>query len=137
MKTVMYTFDEIFDNRGVLVAIEQIKNIPFDIRRIYYMYNVDKNISRGFHAHKTLEQVLICINGRCKILLDNGREKETLVLDKKNLGLHIGPGIWREMFQFSKDAILLVLASDYYDENDYIRNYEEFLKFVCKQGEKI
>lgn len=130
MKKLIYSFNEICDYRGALVVIQQIKDIPFEIKRIYYMYNTKKDVIRGCHAHKNLEQVLICINGSCKILLDNGIEKETVVLDKKNLGLYIRSNTWREMFQFSKDAVLLVLASDYYDEKDYIRNYDEFLKFI-------
>lgn len=130
MKKLTYIFDEICDYRGILVAIQQIKDIPFEIKRIYYMYGTKENVIRGCHAHKTLQQVLICINGSCKILLDNGAERETVILDKKNLGIYIGANIWREMFEFSKDAILLVLASDYYDEKDYIRNYDEFLKSI-------
>jgi len=130
MKTLIYSFNEICDYRGALVAVQQIKDIPFEIRRIYYMYNTKKGVIRGCHAHKNLEQVLICISGSCKILLDNGIEKEIVILDKKNLGLYIGSNIWREMFQFSEDAVLLVIASDYYDEKDYIRNYDEFLKFI-------
>lgn len=130
MKVIRHTFHEICDKRGVLVAIQQIKDIPFEIKRIYYMYEMEKDVTRGYHAHRTLQQVLICINGSCKILLDNGTEKEIVVLDKKNLGLYVGPYMWREMFDFSEDAVLLVLASDYYDEKDYIRNYDEFLQSI-------
>lgn len=130
VKKLIYSFNEICDYRGVLVAIQQIKDIPFEIKRIYYMYNTKKDVIRGCHAHKNLRQVLICISGSCKILLDDGIEKEIVALDKKNLGLYIGANIWREMFEFSEDAVLLVLASEYYDDTDYIRNYNEFLKYI-------
>jgi len=85
-------------------------------------------VSRGHHAHKSLEQILICIHGSCKILLDNGEEKKIVSLEKPYEGLYIKNNIWREMYDFSPDAVLMVLASDYYKEEDYIRNYEEFLK---------
>lgn len=130
MEKLMYSFNEISDYRGSLVAIQQIKDIPFKIKRIYYMYDVKKGTIRGGHAHKTLQQLLICVNGSCKILLDKGNEKKTIILDKKNLGVYIGPNTWREMFDFSEGSVLLVLASDYYKEEDYIRNYEDFLKFI-------
>ena len=93
MKKLTYIFDEICDYRGILVAIQQIKDIPFEIKRIYYMYETKENVIRGCHAHRTLQQVLICINGSCKILLDNGAERETVILDKKNLGIYIGANI--------------------------------------------
>ena len=130
MKKSTYFFNEISDNRGKLVAIEQIKDIPFQIKRIYYIYGTKKDTIRGCHAHKSLEQMLICINGSCKILLDNGINKEVIVLNKKNMGLYSGPNTWREMFDFSNDSVLLVLASDYYSEEDYIRNYKDFLRFI-------
>ena len=91
---------------------------------------------RGFHAHKSLEQILICIHGTCKILLDSGTEKKIVSLEKPYEGLYIASDMWREMFDFSPDAVLLVLASDYYEEEDYIRNYEEFLAFVKEKEAK-
>ena len=97
------------------------------------MYDTGKGVRRGFHAHKSLEQILICIHGSCKILLDNGREKKTVFLEKPYEGLYIANNIWREMFDFSSDAVLLVLASDFQNEEDYIRDYDEFLAFI--QGE--
>ena len=99
---------------------------------MYYVYDTGKNVKRGFHAHKNLQQVLVCVHGSCKILLDNGEERETVVLDKPYEGLYIANNVWREMFDFSEGAVLLVLASRHYDESDYIRNYEEFLKFIDK-----
>ena len=115
---------------GTLSFFESERHIPFDIRRVYYIYDVQGNSRRGFHAHRDLEQVLLCIHGSCKILLDNGTEKEVIVLDKPNEGLRIENPIWREMYDFSPGAVLLVMASQYYDEADYIRNYDEFLAFV-------
>ena len=87
---------------------------------------------RGYHAHKSLEQILICIHGSCKILLDNGTEKKVVPLEKPYEGLYVSNNMWREMYDFSPDAVLLVLASDFYDESDYIRNYDEFLKLIEK-----
>lgn len=129
MEITKYTFPIHGDDRGQLVAIEEMKNIPFKIKRVYYMYDTGMSVSRGHHAHKCLEQILICVHGSCKILLDDGNDKETVVLDKPYEGLYIANDIWREMFDFSEDAVLLVLASQYYDENDYIRDYEKFLEY--------
>ena len=97
------------------------------------MYDTGEGVSRGHHAHKSLEQILICIHGSCKILLDNGEEKKIVSLEKPYEGLYIKNNIWREMYDFSPDAVLMVLASDYYKEEDYIRNYEEFLKSIEKK----
>lgn len=119
------------DERGGLVSIESQKNIPFEIKRIYYIFDTQDK-PRGFHAHKNLSQVLICIKGQCKIKLDNGREKKTVLLDNPKQGLLIENLIWREMHDFSDDCVLLVLASNYYDESDYIRDYDDFLKEVNK-----
>jgi len=123
-----YTFQQHGDERGQLVALEEMKDIPFAIKRVYYMYDTKPGVRRGFHAHKSLEQILICVNGSCKILLDDGKEKEIVLLDKQYEGLYIPNYMWREMYDFSPDAILLVLASDFYYEEDYIRNYEDFVK---------
>lgn len=115
---------------GTLSFFEAERHIPFDIRRVYYIYDVQGNSRRGFHAHRALEQVLLCIHGSCKILLDNGKEKETVLLDKPNEGLIVENPIWREMYDFSPGAVLLVMASQYYDEADYIRDYDEFLAYL-------
>ena len=118
------------DERGTLVALEQAKNIPFEIKRVYYMFGTQGNVRRGYHAHKKIRQVAIPLNGSCRFHLDNGREKIDVVLDDPALGLLIEPGVWHEMYDYSKNCILLVLASDIYDENDYIRNYEDFMRSV-------
>ena len=104
------------------------------VRRVYYMYDTGIGVRRGFHAHRSLKQILICVHGSCKILLDNGTEKQDVVLDTPYEGLYLSNDIWREMYDFSPDAVLLVLASELYDENDYIRDYDAFLKYVKKKG---
>lgn len=123
------------DDRGQLVAVEAMKDIPFEVKRVYYLYDTVQGVRRGFHAHKNLEQVLVCVHGSCKVLLDNGSETSDVVLDKPYEGLYIANNIWREMYDFSPDAVLLVLASQLYDESDYIRDYDEFLAFISSRGE--
>ena len=130
MQVIKYMFQPHGDERGQLVALEEFKDIPFKIKRVYYMYDTREGVRRGFHAHKELEQILICIHGSCKVLLDNGVEKKVVPLEKPYEGLYISNDMWREMYDFSPDAVLLVLASQLYDEADYIRDYDEFLKFV-------
>ncbi len=124
------TFQIHGDDRGQLVALEENKEIPFDIKRVYYMYDTGEGVRRGFHAHKCLEQILICVHGSCKILLDNGIEKKIVTLDKPYEGLYVSNDMWREMYDFSPDAVLMVLASELYDEADYIRDYDAFLEYV-------
>lgn len=123
-------FAPLGDERGSLVAVEGAKTIPFDIKRIYYIFGTQSNITRGLHAHLTLKQVMFCITGSCKILLDDGDKRESVLLDSPTRGLLVEGLVWREMNQFSSDCVLLVLANDYFDENDYIRDYNEFKKLV-------
>lgn len=125
-------FKTLGDDRGSLIALESYKNIPFDIKRVYYIFDTKQGVAREFHAHKALTQVLICVKGSCRILLDDGKQKEWATLNQPNQGLMIESFIWHEMHDFSKDCVLMVLASDYYDESDYIRDYDEFLKEVNK-----
>ena len=127
MQVIKYVFQPHGDERGQLVALEEGKDIPFQIKRVYYMYDTAKGVTRGHHAHKKLEQILICIHGNCKIRLDNGYEKKVVPLEKPYEGLYVANSMWHEMYDFSDDAVLMVLASDVYDESDYIRNYDEFL----------
>ena len=136
MQVIKYAFQQHGDNRGMLVALEEYKDIPFEIKRVYYMYDTKADVHRGFHAHKNLEQILICIHGTCKIRLDNGKEKKIVSLEKPYEGLYVANDMWREMYDLSEDAVLLVLASEPYREEDYIRNYDEFLKQAAKRGEK-
>lgn len=124
------------DERGQLVALEEYKDIPFEIKRVYYMYDTASGVHRGFHAHRSLEQILVCIHGSCKVLLDNGKEKKIVPLEKPYEGLYISNNMWREMYDFSPDAVLLVFASQLYDEMDYIRNYDQFLEFIELEKEK-
>lgn len=135
MQIVKYQFQQHGDERGQLVSLEEYKDIPFQIKRVYYMYNTGQGITRGYHAHKSLKQILICIHGSCKILLDNGSEKKRVFLEKPYEGLYVPNNMWREMYDFSNDAVLMCLASDLYKEEDYIRNYEEFLEFINKKVE--
>lgn len=124
------SFQQHGDERGMLVALEENKEIPFQIKRVYYMYNTGENVRRGYHAHKKLEQILICVHGTCMIHLDNGREVEEVCLDKPYEGLYIANNVWREMYNFSEDAVLLVLASELYDESDYLRDYQKFIEYI-------
>lgn len=130
MEITKFQFPTHTNDTGSLSFLEAERHIPFDIRRVYYIYDVQGDSRRGFHAHRDLQQVLICIHGSCKILMDDGKEKQIVQLDKPNEGLLIENTIWREMYDFSPGAVLLVMASQYYDEADYIRNYDEFLAFV-------
>lgn len=121
-------FQTLGDDRGSLVAVEvgMDKAVPFDIKRVYYIYHTEQGVSRGYHAHKSLKQVAICVAGRCRMVLDDGITREEVWLDSPTKGLVIEDMIWREMHDFSDDCVLLVLASEHYDESDYIREYEDF-----------
>ena len=135
MQVIKYMFQPLGDERGQLVALEEYKDIPFEIKRVYYMYDTGEGVRRGYHAHKSLEQILICIHGKCKILLDNGKEKKVVPLEKPYEGLYVPNNMWREMFEFSPDAVLMCLASDFYKEEDYIRDYDTFIKTVANMDE--
>lgn len=130
MEVIKYVFQQHGDDRGMLVALEDGKEIPFAVKRVYYMYDTLPGVRRGFHAHKCLEQILVCVHGSCKIHLDNGSETAEVTLSSPYEGLYIPNDMWREMYDFSPDAVLMVLASVIYDESDYIRSYDEFLKYV-------
>ncbi len=130
MGNCLIDFSVIKDERGSLIALEELKNIPFNIKRVYYMYDLDRQFPRGFHAHKNLKQILLCINGSCLIKIDDGNGKKEFRLNQQNQGLLIDNMVWREMHDFSDDCVLMILASEYYDENDYIRDYHTFLKKV-------
>ena len=114
------------DHRGSLVVAEANKSIPFNIQRLYYIFGAQPDVPRGFHAHRQLQQIAFCLQGSCKMLMDSVKEKQEVVLCKPNQGLKIPPMVWHEMHDFSEDCILLVLASEQYDESDYIRTYTEF-----------
>lgn len=121
------------DERGSLVALESNISVPFEIKRVYYIFGTKVGISRGFHAHKKLKQLAICVSGSCKLLLDNGERKKSIVLDNPSEGILIGNMIWREMHDFSDDCVLILLANEYYHEQDYIRDYEKFKEMINKK----
>jgi dTDP-4-dehydrorhamnose 3,5-epimerase-like enzyme len=123
-------FKSLGDNRGGLVALEAHKDIPFDIKRVYYLSGTESGIARGFHAHKELRQVAVCITGQCKFIMDDGNDKQEIIMNSPTKGIVIDKMQWHEMHDFSDDCVLLVMASDYYDESDYIRDYYEFLKAI-------
>lgn len=116
------------DNRGSLIALEENHNVPFDVKRVYYIFGTKENVRRGFHAHKNLKQLAICVSGSCTFLLDDGKVKEHIALTSPTQGLLIEGLIWREIYDFSADCVLMVLADNYYDESDYIRCYDMFLQ---------
>jgi RimJ/RimL family protein N-acetyltransferase len=120
------------DERGSLIALECGKEIPFSIRRVYYIYNTRDGVARGFHAHKALSQVCIALSGSCRMILDDGHKRSEVLLHRPDEGLLIRSNIWREMHDFSSDCVLLVLADSIYDESDYIQDYGQFLEFVAK-----
>ena len=120
-------FDEFGDERGSLVVAEGSgKDIPFEIKRIYTISGMQPGARRGYHSHRDLEQVLIALGGSIKILVKTPFEEEVITLDSPAKGLYIGPMIWREMFDFSPNSTLMVLASKYYNEGDYLREYEPY-----------
>jgi len=123
------------DPRGNLTFVESARHIPFDIRRVYYLYDVPGGTERGGHAHKALHQLIIAISGSFDIHLDDGYEKKTIHMNRSYYGLYVCPMIWREIDNFSSGAVCMVLASDYYDELDYYREYAEFISDVNKASQ--
>lgn len=119
---------EFGDERGLLTVVEANKTIPFEIKRIFYIYRTEQEIRRGYHGHYKTRQALICISGTCKIHLDNTKRKEEVLLDAPTKVLILEPNDWHEMYDFSEDCVLLVLASHLYDSEDYIRDYDKFLE---------
>lgn len=124
--TRVFRLKRIDENHGSLVPVEIMQDIPFEVRRIYYIYQVEDGARRGYHSHRNLEQVLICIHGSVTILIKTPESSENIILDDPAKALYIGPMVWREMYDFSPDATLLVLASEHYNRNDYIRDYSQY-----------
>ena len=120
---------KIHNEAGNITVVENGENIPFDIKRIYYLYDVPGGEARGGHAHYELEQFIIAASGSFDVILDDGTNRKRVTLNRPNLALHIVPGLWRELDNFSSGSISLVLASHEYDEKDYIRDYNTFLGF--------
>jgi hypothetical protein len=125
---VILPLNKIHNRAGNITIVEGNKNIPFDIRRIYYLYDIPGGEDRGGHAHRELKQLIIAAGGSFDVMLDDGQNKKIVTLNRPDYGLLIMPGIWRELIEFSSGAICLVLASALYDENDYIREYPMFKK---------
>jgi len=131
-KYQLIDFKTLGDKRGSLIAIEEGYNIPFEIKRVYYIFDTKKGVERGFHAHIHLKQLAIAVKGNCTFMIDNGKTREDILLNNPNNGLLIEGLIWREMKNFSEDCVLMVLADEYYKESDYIRDYDDFIKEVNK-----
>ena len=123
---------QIGDRNGHISILNNDVDLPFLVKRVFYLYDVPGGESRGAHAHKLCHQFLVCISGSFEVLLDDGFVKRSVLLNKPNYGLHIPPGIWASENNFSSGSICLVFASHEYTENDYIRNYNEYLKFISK-----
>jgi hypothetical protein len=124
---VILPLNKIHNRAGNITIVEGQKNIPFDVKRIYYLYDIPGGEDRGGHAHKELRQLIVAASGSFDVLLDDGINKKIVTLNRPNYGLIVVPGIWRELMEFSSGAICLVLASEGYSEADYIREYENFI----------
>ena len=124
-------FADLGDERGKLVVIEGSRNIPFDIQRVFYIYGSDDTVVRGQHANRESEFVLINVAGESKVRITNGSEELIVELNKPMMGVYIPKMIWKDMYDFSADSVLLVLASTYYDDSEYIRNFEDYLTECC------
>jgi len=121
---------KVTDPRGNLTFVEQERHVPFQIKRVYYLYDVPAGAERGGHAHKALEQLIVALSGSFEVVLDDGSNRATYRLDRPYFGLYICPMIWRELVNFSSGAVCLVLASNLYDPADYYRDYDQFLEAV-------
>ncbi len=124
---------KIVDPRGNLTVAEELKNVPFDIKRAYWVYDVPGGESRGGHAHKRLRQLIVALSGSFHVTLDNGHERKTYLLNHPWEGLYVETGIWRTLDDFSSGAVCMVLASEPYDEDDYIYEYDDFQKYIHSQ----
>jgi len=134
MKNSVYDFvilplNKIHNRAGNITIVEGQMNVPFDVKRIYYLYDIPGGEDRGGHAHKKLYQLIVAASGSFDVLLDDGQNKKIVKLNRPDYGLMVLPGIWRELFEFSSGAICLVLASQKYDQDDYIREYDQFVKY--------
>lgn len=115
---------------GNLTVVENGEGMPFDIKRVYYLYDIPAGEERGGHAHKQLQQFIVAVSGSFDVVIDDGECRRTVTLNRPFIGLHIRPGIWRELNNFSSGAVCLVLASEHYDEADYLRTYDEFTQYI-------
>jgi hypothetical protein len=134
MKDTIYncniiSLPKIYNRAGNITSLENNITVPFEVKRVYYLYDIPGGENRGGHAHRNLQQFIIAVSGAFDVLLNDGTNKKTVHLDRPYIGLHVVPGIWRELLNFSSGAICLVLASHKYDEQDYIRTYTEYTKW--------
>jgi dTDP-4-dehydrorhamnose 3,5-epimerase-like enzyme len=129
-KCKIVNFPKITDVRGNMSFIEENKQIPFEIKRVYYLYDVPSGATRGGHAHKALEQIVIALSGSFDVVLDDGFGKKKFFLNRPHYGLYIPPGIWRKLENFSSNSVALSLVSQVYAESDYVRDYEAFKRMV-------
>lgn len=127
-KCQIIQFPKMSDYRGNLTFIENNKHIPFEIKRVYYLYDIPSGAERGAHAHKALQQLLVAISGSFDVVIDDGYEKKKYHLNRSSYGLYISNMVWHELVNFSSGAVCISLASAFYDESDYFRNYEDFIK---------
>jgi hypothetical protein len=121
---------KIHNRAGNITIVEGKKDVPFPIKRIYYLYDIPSGETRGGHAHKNLYQLIIAVSGSFDVLLDDGKNKKVVTLNRPDYALMVVPRIWRDLFEFSSGAVCLVLASRKYEENDYLKNYDEFLEYL-------
>ena len=129
-------FKDFGDERGKLVVIEGEQTIPFGIKRVFYIYGSDSEVIRGQHANKESEFVLVNVAGKSKVRITDGKEEFVVELDKPMMGVYIPKMVWKDMYDFSEDSVLLVLANTHYDDSEYIRDYEEYIKIMSASGEK-
>jgi dTDP-4-dehydrorhamnose 3,5-epimerase-like enzyme len=127
-KCKLINLPKIQDKRGNLTFVESRRHIPFDIKRVYYLYDVPGGASRAAHGHKALHQLMVAMSGSFDVTLDDGFNKKTFHLNRSYLGLYIPPMIWRDLDNFTSGAVCMVLASEYYDEEDYFREYSKFIE---------
>lgn len=128
----LLNLSQIGDRHGKLTVVENTKDVPFHVKRVYYLYDIPGGESRGGHGHIELESLIVAVSGSFDVTIDDGRERKTYSLNRPYMGLHIKPGMWRELHNFSSGAVCLVLASENYAEEDYIRDYPTYLQFKNK-----
>jgi dTDP-4-dehydrorhamnose 3,5-epimerase-like enzyme len=131
-KCRIINFPKITDARGNLSFIEENKHVPFEIKRVFYLYDVPSGATRGGHAHKISEQVIIALSGSFEVILDDGDRRKSYFLNRPHYGLYVPPSIWREIEDFSSNSVALTLTSTLFDEKDYIRDYEIFKRMIRK-----